>query len=115
MAWFIVHRTSNGEIVSEADDMANVASPLPAGLAVKDVGTQPNWQTQNWNPATKTIQAKPADVVLINPLITKAQAITTLKNLLETNPNVWTQLQRDQCSYLQLLGRFIDLKNGTVY
>lgn len=51
----------------------------------------------------------------INPLITKAQAQTALKNLLETNPSAWTQLMRDQAMYLLLLFASRDLQNGTVY
>ena len=55
MPYFIVHRTSDGEIVSESDDLANIANPLPAGLTTKDVGSRPNWATQIWNPATRDV------------------------------------------------------------
>ena len=55
---------------------------------------------------------------LINLPVTRAQATAILKALLENPPtgiNPWTQIQRDQCAYLLLIGLFRDLKNGSVY
>lgn len=70
----------------------------------------------DWNAAPASAPAPPPNA--INPPVTRAQAQGLLKNLLENPPtaaNPWTPLQRDQCAYLQLLGLFRDLKNGTVY
>jgi hypothetical protein len=70
----------------------------------------------DWNAAPASAPPPAPDV--INPPVTRQQATTILKSLLENPPtgaNPWTALQRDQFAYLMLLGLFRDLKNGGVY
>lgn len=88
MGWQVIYNTATGEMVTEATTAAEVPTPLRSGLSVKDVGAQPNWATQQWNAATKTIQARPAPTA--DPVVTagmtalgKASATATLADVMD--------------------------------
>jgi len=107
MPWHYLYDNTSGKLLSEADQ-------LPPSGTYRTRATRFDPSAEIWDETLKDFGPRPAPQ--INPIITKAQAKTALKNLLETNPSTpWTQLQRDQASYLLLLGLFRDFQNGGVY
>lgn len=58
MAYWAVYKTASKELVSTG---SVVASPLPAGLAAKDIGTDPG--DALWDAATLAFVPRPAEVI----------------------------------------------------
>ena len=113
---FIIEISTN-RLVSMAETMADVKSPLPGGLRTQDVGAF-NLQTQYWDVPTQTVKPIPVIANSVNPGVTPAAAAGFLKALLENPPtggSPWTKLQSDQALFLLLLGRFNDFKSGQVF
>ena len=108
--WFAICERATGKLVS----IGTVYSELPAQLEAISING-PLLPNEQWNAATK---AKVQVQAVVTPTVTKQQAATVLKNLLEDPPtgaDPWTATQRDQAVYLLLLGLFRDLQNGVVY
>lgn len=57
--WCAVYRVSSGELISLGTVIAN---PLPAGLAVTEIGSGPPNVTQQWDPSTRQFVPRPPPV-----------------------------------------------------
>lgn len=88
MAWFVVHRTETGQIVSSGDV---VASPLPEGLTSVDVGARPA-DSKMWDPASRAFVDRPAKV-----LVDRIQELRDDPAL----SAVWTRLTANQQTALR--------------
>ena len=82
MAWYIIYRTSTGMMVSEADDPAHIADPLPADHTSVQIASRPDWSAQQWNSATRVVENKlapspSADQASIDALLSKSPVLWT--------------------------------------
>jgi hypothetical protein len=83
MSWYAVYAVADGTLVSTGFP---IASPLPAGLAAKNFGTE---QTGVWNKTTLVFDAEPV-----------VKAVLTLKAFWQR----FTQAEREALMNLQLTG-----------
>lgn len=108
MTWFAVIESATGNLVSVGTVLAD---PLPTGLEAISLGdTKWNSITHTWDPATRTVVAKPAPL----PDVDRVEEFIARVPVLATRLNV-TQMEAFRTALRQLLGplRFRDASEPT--
>lgn len=66
MSWKAVVEKATGRLHSYAEE-AHLADPMPPEFEVVDLPEKPDWDTQIWDPALRTLAPKPVRVRAFTP------------------------------------------------